>query len=144
MRKYKLPQYANHLHMMGMRKHIDRLQYSTFPATLHEKIKISRKCHRITRNIKELTAMILSQSDKKFDDIFVESLSRWVDDDKPYIAHLITDLTITRDEYFRLTSDEVALIIHLIELSIDLRITDRIFHKLYPDTELPNSHRYET
>lgn len=87
--------------------------------------------------------MILSETDKEFDDIFVESLSRRIDDDESDIAHLITDLTITRDEYFCFTSDEVALVIHLVELSIDLRITDSIFDELYPYTKLPYTHRQE-
>lgn len=88
--------------------------------------------------------MIMSQSDKEFDDIFVQSLSRRIDDDKPYITHLITDLTITRDEHFRLTRDEVSFIFHLIELSIYLRITDRILDKLYPDDKFPYPHSEET
>ena len=87
-----LGKYANTLNMMGLRKHIYGLDWLDTKSSCEQKFYISDHGNGITGNIQQFKIRFFFEIANHLDDIFMETISRRIDDDEAKIIEFVPDL----------------------------------------------------
>ncbi len=96
--------------MVRLRKHIAWLKFFEFSSSLDEKIQVSSKRDRITRDIDELEVIFGFQFVQEDADIVVETFSGRIKENKSDLIYFFFDDGISADKSFSFSSDKIGFV----------------------------------
>jgi len=127
--------------MMGLRKHIYRLQiYKLKKSRFAEEFDISRHRYWIARNIEEFKIFLLFKFLKKCHHFFVNAFPRRIDDDKLEFFKFFLDMWKLVNYFFGRSGSKSTAIFEFVDFGVFSGIFDSCFDNFHTNKLFPNSH----
>lgn len=125
---------------MCLGKHIYRLNFFYGKSSLDKQFNVSDHSHRITWNIQQLKIWFSFEIANHLNNIFMEAISRRIDDDKPKVVEFVFDFRCLGKCLFSGISQERYLVFQSVDFGVVSCIRDSFFYNFYPDKFFTFSH----
>ena len=119
--------------MVCLRKHIDRLDIFDLKSFFDQKFYISDHSHRIAGDIQQLKICLFFHVANHLDYMRMQTISRWIDDDKTKLIEFIFDLWVLGKCFFCGVGQKYHPVFEPIYLGIVPCIGYRFFDDFYTD-----------